>query len=267
MRKAVAGGLLALVLNLMLVPGFGAAVAATATLTGEVTYRERIALPPGASLRVKLIDLTAPGTPTRVEAQATIADPGRVPLTFTLNFDDRVIRPDHQHALVAEISAGVQLWFRNAEPYALDPLAPAEPIIIVANFVGRLLGGPETPASRPEVAATPSILDITWRAESIGGDLVLRNTNSTLSIAPDMRAGGRGGCNSYFAQAELREEIIRFSAIAATKMACLDDAATAQETAFFAALEAARFWRIEEDRLLLLDANGAELVRFARSLM
>jgi putative lipoprotein len=267
MRKAVAGGLLALILNFLLVPGFGLVLAATATLTGEVTYRERIALPEGASLRVKLIDLTAPGTPTRVEAQAAIADPRRVPLTFTLNFDDRVLRPDHQHALVAEISAGLQLWFRNAEPYALDPLAPSEPVMIVANFVGRLLGGPEAPPDRPQVTATPSILDITWRAEAIGGDPVLRNADSTLSIASDMRAGGRGGCNSYFAQAELRAEFIRFSAIAATKMACLDEAATAQETAFFAALEAARFWRIEEDHLLLLDADGSELIRFARSLM
>jgi putative lipoprotein len=266
MRKAVAGGLLALVLNLLLVPGFGSVLAATATLTGEVTYRERIALPAGSSLRVKLIDLTAPGTPTRVEAQAPIADPGRVPLTFTLNFDDRVIRPDHQHALVAEISADLRLWFRNAEPYTLDPLAPAEPVMIVANFVGRLLG-PEEPADEPKVAATPSVLDITWRAEEIGGEPVLRNADSTLSIASDMRAGGRGGCNSYFAQAELGADSIRFSAVTATRMACLDEGATTQETAFFAALEAARFWRVEGDHLVLLDARGSELIRFARSLI
>jgi heat shock protein HslJ len=48
-------------------------------------------------------------------------------------------------------------------------------------------------------------------------------------------------------------------------MACLDEATTAQETAFFAALEAARFWRLDADRLVLLDASGDERVRFAKS--
>jgi putative lipoprotein len=267
MRIAVAGKLTGLLFSLFLAAGTGAAIAQTATLTGEVTYRERIALPQGSSLRVKLIDLTAPGTPTRVEAEAAIADPGQVPLTFTLNFDDRVVQPDHQHALVAEISAGLELWFRNAEPYAVNPQAPEGPIVIVANFVGRLIE-PEQPAGDPDdVVATPSILDITWRAQAIDGEPVLRNADSTLSIGSDKRAGGRGGCNSYFAQAEVGAESIRFSAIAATRMACLEEAATAQETAFFSALEAARFWRMETGELLLLDADGTELVRFSQSLM
>jgi putative lipoprotein len=267
MRKAVAGKLAGLVFSLFLAAGTAPVIAQTATLTGEVTYRERIALPEGSLLRVKLIDLTAPGTPTRVEAEAAIADPGQVPLTFTLNFDDRVVQPDHQHALVAEISAGLKLWFRNAEPYAVDPRAPEAPIMIVANFVGRLME-PEQPAAEPDdVVATPSILDVTWRAEAIDGVPAQRNADSTLSIGSDKRAGGRGGCNSYFAQAEVGAESIRFSAIAATRMACLDEVTTAQETAFFSALEAARFWRLDAGELLLLDAEGIELVRFSRSLM
>ncbi len=264
-----AGRIAALVFTLMLAT-FSTSLAATATLTGEVTYRERIALPEGSSLRVKLIDLTAPGTPTRVEAEASIATPGEVPLSFTLNFDDAVLTPDHRHALVAEISVGLELWFRNAKPYAVNPLAPEAPVSIVANFVGRLLE-PETESAEPdqpdEVAVAPSILEQTWRAETIGGAPVQRNSDSTLSISPDMRAGGRGGCNSYFAQAELSTDSIRFSAIAATRMACLDDATTTQETAFFAALEAARFWRLDTDQLVLLDGSGDELVRFAKSLM
>jgi putative lipoprotein len=267
MRKAVAGKLAGLVFSLFLAAMTGPAIAQTATLTGEVTYRERIALPQGSSLRVKLIDLTAPGTPTRVEAEAAIADPGQVPLTFTLNFEAGVVQPDHQHALIAEISAGLQLWFRNAAPYAVNPQAPEGPILIVTNFVGRLIE-PEPPADEPdEVGSVPSILDVTWRAEAIDGVPSQRNADSTLSIGSDKRAGGRGGCNSYFAQAEVGAESIRFSAIAATRVACVDETTTAQETAFFSALEAARFWRLDAGELLLLDADGIELVRFARSLM
>lgn len=49
------------------------AQAAQVTLAGEVTYRERIALPDGAVLHVRLIDTTATGSPTRVEARAAVS--------------------------------------------------------------------------------------------------------------------------------------------------------------------------------------------------
>jgi putative lipoprotein len=261
MRNAMRLAALATILALA---SLGSPSAATATLTGEVTYLERIAMPGGSSLKVRLIDLTAPGTPTRVEAEAPIATPGEVPLSFTLNFDDAVLVPDHQHALIAEIVVGLELWFRNAQPYELNPLAPEAPVMVTANFVGRLLGA-EVQPEEPEEEDTPepTILELTWRAQTIGGTPVLKNVDSTLSITSDMRAGGRGGCNSYFAQAELGPESLRFSAIAATRMACLNEATTAQETAFFTALQSSRFWQLDGDTLILLDATGEELVRFA----
>lgn len=250
----------------LLAAAIGPALGAKVTLTGEVTYRERIALPAGASLRVRLVDLSAPGTPTRVEAAAPIASPGRVPLTFTLNFDDSVVNTAHQHAIVAEISAGIELWFRNAEPYRVNPLTPETPVMIVANFVGRrVLQQPPEPQPQPAAPPVTSLLDMNWRATAIGGEPVAAGIDSTLSITNDMRAGGRGGCNSYFAQASIDGEALRFSAVGATKMACLSEAATAQETRYFAALQATRFWRMDVEDLLLFDASGDELVRFERS--
>lgn len=237
------------------------ALAAKVTLTGEVTYRERIALPPGGTLSVSLIDLASPDKP-RVSAKAPIAGPGQVPLTFTLNFDDTVIVAGHSYALIAEIAGSDAVWFRNVEPYALDPLTPVAPIVIVVNIVPR-----DTPAVTPEpaVAAPPPILDVTWQAEVIGGVPVARGIVSSLSIASDMRAGGRGGCNSWFAQAEINAERLIFSAVAATRMACVSDEATKQEDNFFAALAATRFWRLDKDHLILLDAGGVELANLGKS--
>lgn len=234
------------------------AMAETRTLTGEVTYRERIALPPDATLRIQLVELGAPGGPALIEAEAAIAAGGQVPLTFTLNFDDRGIRDGHAYALVAEIAAGDAVWFRNAEPYAVDPLLNATPIVIVTNFTGTLT---EQPANtvEPETPPAPEILDITWQAESIGGSPVVENAQTTLSIAGDMRAGGRGGCNSYFAQAELAGESLRFSAVAATRRACTAAEVTVQEERFFAALAATRFWRLRDGKLVLLDSGGRDV--------
>ena len=240
----------------------GPALAAKVALTGDVTYRERIALPPGGTLSVSLIDLASPDKP-RVSAKAPIGSPGQVPLTFTLNFDDTVIVAGHSYALVAEIAGTDAVWFRNAEPYAIDPLAPAAPILIIVNVVPK--NAATVAAPEPVVAPPPPILDITWQAESIGGTPVARGIVSSLSIASDMRAGGRGGCNSWFAQAEINAERLIFSAVAATRMACVSDDATKQEDSFFAALAATRFWRLDKDHLILLDAGGVELANLGKS--
>lgn len=235
------------------------ALAETLTLSGEVTYRERIALPPDAILHVHLVDTAAAAdTPARIEAAAAIAAGGQVPLTFTLHFDDRAIEAGHDYALVAEISAGGAVWFRNAEPYAVNPLLPEIPIVIVTNFTGSLIREPATPVE-PEVPATPAILDVIWQAESIGGNPLVANAETTLSIASDMRAGGRGGCNSYFAQAKIEGESLRFSAVAATRMACAAPEVNEQEASFFAALAATRFWRVRDGKLVLLDSTGRDV--------
>lgn len=233
------------------------------TVRGEVTYRERIALPPGATLAVELVDLDTAGEPRRIRAEAPIAA-GQVPLTFALNFDDRMIEAGHDYGLVAEISSRGTVWFRNADPYALDPRQPEEPLVIVATFTGTVTG-PPTASPPPEAAAAPPILDITWRAESIGGEPVVENADTTISIERDMRAGGRGGCNSYFVQAEIDGESLRFSAVAATQMACQSAEIAAQETSFFAALAATRFWRIRDSKLVLLDAGGRDAVVLAEA--
>jgi putative lipoprotein len=245
----------------------GPAAAAKVTLTGEVTYRERIALPAGSSLRVRLIDLTALGTPTRVEAAAPITTPGQVPLTFTLNFDDSTINPDHRHAVIAEISVGIELWFRNSTPYEVAPLAPAEAITIVADFVGRRTPAPQPQpaAPQPEPPSVESLLGQNWRATAIRGEPTTSGIDSTLSVTSELRAGGRGGCNNYFAQAAINGGSLRFSTVGSTMMACLSEEAAAQEDLFFAALEATRFWRLDGENLLLLGTEGRELVRFERA--
>lgn len=250
---------LALALAALLVSAMPA-LADKLTLSGEVTYRERIALPPGASLSVGLVDLAAPQTP-RIAAKAALASPGEVPLNFNLNFDDTVLVDGASYGIVAEISGeDGAVWFRNAEPYAVDPRAPAGPILVIVSFTG------QTDAAATG-APPPAILDVTWVADSIGGNPTSPNVQSSLSIAADMRAGGRGGCNSWFAQAALapNDGALVFSAVAATRMACLSDAATAQETAWFAALAATRLYRLDGDKLVLLDEARTELATLSPS--
>lgn len=237
------------------------AIAAPIQLPGQVTYRERIALPEHANLEIQLIDETFPNLPPRLDVKAPIGH-GQVPLAFTLAFDNTVILPDHSYALIASISDETGLLFRNFQPYPVNPLAPAEPVVIVTNLVGST----KTAASssvEPAVPAAPAILDTVWTATAIGSIAVLPRTAPTLAIGDDMRAGGSGGCNSWYAQAQLNHDTIRLGAPISTKKACAE-AIDQQEQAFHDALSRSARWQVDGDTLTLFAVDGSTLLTFSR---
>ncbi len=244
---------------LLLIPA--PAFAAKATLSGQVTYRERIALPNPATLKLQLVDETLPSAPPRVEVEAPIGQ-GQVPLSFSLGFDDALIIPNHDYALIAAISTDSGLMFRNFEPYPVTPLAPAEPIIIVTNLVAQ--NDTTTDAStEPTTPAAPAILDSTWVVTSIGDTAVLEGSVPTLLIGADMRAGGTGGCNSWFAQVQLEGATLRLGSIISTLKACTQSV-NLQERAFNDALAATLTWQVSGDELTLFGAGGKPLLKLRR---
>ncbi len=91
MQRTIATGLL---LSLLVSPSLAAPI----NLPGVVTYRERIALPDNAMLRIELIDLALPDRP-RVSVEAPTG-PGQVPLAFTLTFEDSLILPQHDYVSI-----------------------------------------------------------------------------------------------------------------------------------------------------------------------
>ena len=237
------------------------AFAAKIDLPGQVTYRERVALPDDASLELQLVDQTTPNLPPRLDVRATIGA-GQVPLSFNLNFDDALILPGHSYALIAAISAGGGLLFRNFEPYVVNPLAPTQPVVIVTNLVGRIETGTAS-SSAPAVPEAPAILDVTWTATHIGDVAILPRTAPSLSISSDMRAGGSGGCNSWFAQAEIDGDTLRLGSITSTLKACTQ-AINQQEQAFHDALIAAATWQVDADQLTLFGTDGKPVLVFNR---
>lgn len=238
--------------------GANSAHAADLTLSGEVTYRERMALPEPANLSVRLVDLTRDGAPATVEAEAILPATGQVPLTFTLTFADSIVTAGHAYGLVAEITSGETVFFRNQEPVPVEPAAGL-PVTVLVQFLG---ASGEATTSTLEVAASPSLLDLTWELHSIMG--VETALPTTLAISGDLRAGGKGPCNSYFASVELGDGTVAFGGIAATRMACSVRVMSAEQ-AFFGALERSRAYAIDGDRLTLSDDKGTALLTFKRS--
>jgi len=245
-------------LCLLVSPAFAARV----TLSGQVTYRERIALPELATLEIQLVDETLPSLPPRLDVRAPIAANGGVPLSFTLAFEDALILPTHNYALIAAISANGGLLFRNFEPYAVNPLAPVEPVLIVTNLVGQVQEQ-SAMSSAATTDAPPALLDSIWMAVSIGDKPILPGTRPSITIGADMRAGGNGSCNSWFAPAQIDGDRLTLGSITATQKGCTQSV-NLQEAAFKAALAATMRWQVSGDELTLFGSDGKALLLFRR---
>lgn len=236
---------------LAVVPAFAAQV----QIPGEVTYRERIALPDAAVLSIELIDLALPDRPRLSVSAPTGA--GQVPLAFTLTFEDSMILPQHSYAINAEIVAG-DVHFRNTEPFPVTPLAQTEPVLIVTSLLAQNDQSSSEPAAEPQDLP---LLNITWEATAIGETPVPPGVAITLLIENDMRAGGSGGCNSFFSQATITEDSFAIGEVARTQRSCFYERNTLEQS-YFDALKASVAWVMDGDTLTLLDGAGKPTIVF-----
>ena len=75
------------------------------SVTGSITYRERMALPPTAQVEVTLADVSLMDAPSKTIAQQSFTADGRqVPFAFTLTLDRADIDPKQSYAVSARIT-------------------------------------------------------------------------------------------------------------------------------------------------------------------
>ena len=96
----------------LLLPAASAA-AREAMLMGTVNYRERMALPPNATVLVQLVDISLADAPAQVIAEDRITGATGGSIPYRLRFDQNMIKPRHTYALQARISDGDRLLFIN----------------------------------------------------------------------------------------------------------------------------------------------------------
>ncbi|MBX3581550.1 MAG: YbaY family lipoprotein [Rhizobiaceae bacterium] len=230
-----------------------AVMAEEAEIVGEVSYRERIALPPNAVLSVKLTDVSLADAPAAVIAEQKVEPAGQVPIKFALKFDPAIIQPKMSYAVQARITVDDKLWFINDERYSVDP-AKREPVRMMLRKV-----------SQEETPPLPTLFDTTWLAEDIGGAGVIDDAQTTFSVTEDGSVTGRGGCNGYFAQAKIEGDRISVGKAGMTMMAC-PEALMDQERKFHDALSKTASFRFDGDgKLFFVDADGNDLVRFSNA--
>lgn len=224
---------------------------ASATLTGRVTYPQRIALPPDAILTVRLEDTVRGQAAAEPLAEQTTPTAGRqVPIPFVLSYPPDSIQAGRPYFVRAEIRSddGTLLWLSEGEHPVLTQGAPSGDVEVRMVQVAR-----EQTETGLEVGVVgPTLAGTAWRLVEIttaAGDAVRPAVDRpfTLAFDGDGRYRGQADCNRYGGSYEHDADgALRLSQSLSTLAACLDPAPS---DAFLGALADAETAVVVGDRL------------------
>jgi len=116
----------------------------TATVRGEATYRERIAVPPGAQLEVLLLDVSRADAPSQTIGGVTLPDIGQPPYSFEIEYRPDQIVSSHQYVVRARLMHDGRLLFTTDQAYPVITRGHPTEVQLVLKRVGA-----PPPASTP----------------------------------------------------------------------------------------------------------------------
>jgi putative lipoprotein len=120
------------------VTGTPAPSSGSGTVSGTVTYRQRIALPPSAVVTVQLVDVSLADAPSTVLGEQRIEANGKqVPFAYAIAYDPAKIVPNHEYAVQARIEDGGRLLFSSDQRHpVLTRGAPATADLALRQVAG-----------------------------------------------------------------------------------------------------------------------------------
>lgn len=99
------------------------------SVDGEVFYLQRMALPPTATLKVTLQDVSLADAPAQTLASQSGPIKSQVPLPFHLAYDQKQVKPGHTYAVSARIEVDGQLLMISTERYTVDLTLDEKPAV------------------------------------------------------------------------------------------------------------------------------------------
>jgi putative lipoprotein len=82
-------------------------------IRGSVFYRERIAMPEGSVVTVRLLDTSRAGAAAEVIGEHVIEEPPNVPVAFEIGYEPDAIDASHSYAVAAQIAVNGQVTWRS----------------------------------------------------------------------------------------------------------------------------------------------------------
>lgn len=256
---AAAAALCALLLGACSTPEADAGGARTAVLEGKATYRERMALPPGAVFEASIQDVAIADAPAKLLATTRFAPEGQVPIAFRIEYDPATLDPRARYALSARITVDGRLRWITDQHYPAFVDGRPQPDMLLLTAVE------PAPTATP---GPPPLAGTYWKATQLldaavppaGGERGPPREAHLRFAAAEGRVSGTGGCNMLGGDYTARGDALEFGQLISTMMACVEGMDGDQRLA--ETLKATKRWRIDGRQLELLDAAGKAVARF-----
>ena len=106
--------------------------------------------------------------------------------------------------------------------------------------------------------ATTELPGTSWTLVELDGAEAVGETPPSIAFTDEGGVTGSTGCNTFNGEVTIDGSELSFGPLATTRMACLDESASAQEQAFLLAMEDVTGYTIDSEGQLVLE-GGASL--------
>lgn len=228
------------------------APAPVSALEGTATWRERMALPPGAVLEATVEDVSQADAPAEVLGRTRLENPGNPPVRFEIPYDPSLVDPARRYTVRARITVEGKPLFITDRHYPVLGAEDTEDVELVLRRAGT------------GAVADESLENTYWRLTHLDGAPIPRALQQAephlIFNSVTGRVTGSGGCNRVGGTYRVTGDRLELSRMVGTLMACEQGMET--ERALLQALEQVRGWRISGWALELVDEEGRAVARF-----
>ncbi|WP_392339349.1 YbaY family lipoprotein [Moritella marina] len=224
------------------------------TLTANVFYLQRIALPPGAQVSLILEDVSKMDVAAEVIAKQTITAASAPPYAINLSYNETLIKPQHRYALRAQITLDGQLLFTNTEQVDAFANAGAKPTEILVSQVRH----------EAKSDGQVSLIDTHWQLSMLGTQAITADITQQhphlVFTQDDNKVVGFAGCNRFSGRYDVLTNNVSLTELATTKKMCFQQMNL--ETQFLTALSATDNYKVIDKILTLYSNTGVALGQF-----
>jgi putative lipoprotein len=224
------------------------------TLTANVFYLQRIALPPGAQVSLILEDVSKMDVASEVIAKQTITAASAPPYAINLSYNEALIKPQHRYALRAQITLDGQLLFTNTEQVDAFANAGAKPTEILVSQVRR----------EAKNDGQVNLIDTQWQLSMLGTQVITADVTqqhpNLIFTQDDSKVVGFAGCNRFSGRYDVLTNNVSLTGLATTKKICFQQMNL--ETQFLTALSATDNYKVIDKILTLYSNTGVALGQF-----
>ena len=236
-----------------------AAIIQQQTITANVFYLQRIALPPGAEVSLILEDVSKMDMPAEVIAEQIFTAVGAPPYQVNLSYNEAQIKPLHRYVLRAQITLDGQLLFTNTQQVDAFANQSAKPTEILVSSMRRNV----------KHNGLVRLTDTHWQLSMLGEQVitadVAKRTPYLTFKQDDNKVIGFSGCNRFSGNYNTSADSIDLSQLLTTKKMCFQQMNL--ETKFLSALSETDNYKVIDNTLTLYSNIGIALGKFTAQKM